>query len=152
MNPLRLTKHSDYALRTLLYLALHPGQVIATEEIATAYRIGRTHLVKAIQTLDSLGFLEVRRGRLGGLCLAVPPQSISLGQVIRATEPDFHLVECFDRDRNTCPIVSACGLIAPLHAAIQAFLATLDQYTLADLAGPRKATKTRRLLTILHNA
>ncbi|MCB9568191.1 MAG: Rrf2 family transcriptional regulator [Myxococcales bacterium] len=146
---MRLTKHTDYALRVLLYAAAHDDRLVSTEEIASAYGISASHLVKIINNLGKVGFLEVRRGRSGGLRLARPPVEIRVGDVVRSTEPDFHMVECFDRETNTCPIVGACGLIAPLAEAKRAFLAVLDKYTLADAVGPGHREKTRRLLAIL---
>jgi Rrf2 family transcriptional regulator, nitric oxide-sensitive transcriptional repressor len=134
-----LTLHADYALRVLLYLATHPGQVVSTEEVSKAYGISKHHLVRVVQGLGRHGFVEVRPGRSGGILLALPPAKISVGQVVRHMEPDFEMVECFDSEKNTCPISPACGLIGVLNEATRAFLATLDTYTLEDLLrGPRK--------------
>jgi Rrf2 family nitric oxide-sensitive transcriptional repressor len=129
-----LTLHADYSLRVLLYLASHPGQVSSTQEMADAYGISKHHLVRVVQTLAGQGLVDARAGRSGGVTLARPPKDIRLGKVVRAAEPDFHLVECFDRARNTCPIAPACGLKGVLAEAREAFLAVLDRYTLADLA------------------
>ncbi len=146
---MRLTKHSDYALRVLLYTATHAEALVSTEEIATAFGISTNHLVKIINNLGKQGLLEVKRGRRGGLRLARAPEEIVIGEVVRVTEPDFHMVECFDGETNTCPISSACGLIAPLEEATEAFLGVLDGYTLADVIGPRRRAKHRRLMQIL---
>ncbi|MEZ4380809.1 MAG: Rrf2 family transcriptional regulator [Nannocystaceae bacterium] len=146
---MRLTKHTDYALRVLLYAATHSERMVSTEEISNAYGISANHLVKIINSLGKAGLLEVKRGRAGGLRLARTPEEISVGAVVRLTEPDFHMVECFDREANTCPIVGACGLIPPLDEALAAFLEVLDRYTLADVTGPRQRAKYRRLLKLL---
>ena len=130
---MHLTLHADYSLRVLLYLAAHSERQVSTQEVSQAYGISKHHLVRVVQTLGRSGFIEVRTGRAGGISLARGLGEISVGQVVRATEPDFHLVECFDREKNTCPIAPACGLKGVLYEAREAFLAALDRYTLADL-------------------
>ncbi len=137
---MHLTLHADYALRVLLYLAANPDRVVSTGEVSDAYGISKHHLVRVVQGLGRHGFVEVRPGRSGGVVLARPPAEISVGQVVRNMEPDFHIVECFDPQTNTCPITPACGLIGVLNEATRAFLATLDKYTLEDLVrrSPRK--------------
>jgi Rrf2 family transcriptional regulator, nitric oxide-sensitive transcriptional repressor len=135
-----LTLHADYALRVLLYLASHPERVVSTAEVSDAYGISKHHLVRVVQGLGRHGFVEVRPGRTGGVLLARSPSEISVGQVVRHMEPDFHMAECFDPQKNSCPISPACGLIGVLHEATRSFLATLDKYTLEDLLrrSPRK--------------
>ncbi|AKJ08053.1 BadM/Rrf2 family transcriptional regulator [Archangium gephyra] len=137
---MHLTLHADYALRVLLYLAVHPDRVVSTGEVSGAYGISKHHLVRVVQGLGRHGFVEVRPGRSGGVVLARAPAEISVGDVVRHMEPDFHIVECFDPKTNTCPITPACGLIGVLNEATRAFLATLDKYTLEDLVrrSPRK--------------
>jgi Rrf2 family nitric oxide-sensitive transcriptional repressor len=130
---LHLTLHADYSLRVLLYLAAHSERLVSTQEVSQAYGISKHHLVRVVQTLGRSGFIQVRPGRAGGLSLARGLGEISVGRVVRATEPDFHLVECFDKENNTCPIAPACGLKGVLSEAREAFLAALDRYTLADL-------------------
>lgn len=130
---MRLTLHADYSLRVLLYLAAHPERLVSTQQVSEAYGISKHHLVRVVQTLGRHGFVEVRAGRAGGILLARPSSEISLGQVVRVAEPDFTLVECFDRDKNTCPIAPACGLKGMLFEAREAFLSVLDKYTVADL-------------------
>lgn len=136
---MHLTLHADYSLRVLLYLAARPERPVSTQEVSEAYGISKNHLVRVVQALGKHGFVEVRPGRSGGLTLARLPSDIFLGQVFRVTEPDFHLVECFDRDKNTCPIAPACGLKGVLFEARAAFLAVLDKYTLADLTKRSRA-------------
>ncbi len=144
---LRLTLHADYSLRVLMYLAVRPGRPASTQEIADSYGISKHHLVRVVQTLAQQGDVEVRPGRSGGVLLGRPPADIRLGRVVRAAEPDFHLVECFDRERNTCPIAPACGLQGVLAEARNAFLATLDRYTLEDLLRRSKPGLSDLLLT-----
>jgi Rrf2 family transcriptional regulator, nitric oxide-sensitive transcriptional repressor len=139
-----LTLHADYSLRVLLYLAARPERLVSTQEVSEAYGISKHHLVRVVQALGRSGFVEVRPGRAGGIALAREPSEISLGQVFRVTEPDFHLVECFDKGTNTCPIAPACGLKGVLYEAREAFLAVLDKYTLADAV-----KRSRRDLTDL---
>jgi Rrf2 family nitric oxide-sensitive transcriptional repressor len=128
-----LTLHADYSLRVLLYLAARPERPVSTQEVSEAYGISKNHLVRVVQTLGRHGFIEVRPGRAGGILLARAPSEISLGEVFRVSEPDFELVECFNRDTNTCPIAPACGLKDVLYEAREAFLAVLARYTVADV-------------------
>jgi Rrf2 family nitric oxide-sensitive transcriptional repressor len=128
-----LTQFSDYGLRLVIYLACHPGRVVSTDEISRAFGISRHHLVKVVQTLTDLRVVEARRGRGGGMRLAMSPSEINVGWLVRRTEPHFNLVECFDLGTNTCPIAPVCGLKGVLHRAQNAFLGVLDQYTLDQI-------------------
>ncbi len=144
---MRLTLHTDYSLRLLMLLAMEPDRLHTIEEIAQRYDISRNHLMKVVQTLAQASFVQSLRGRNGGLRLAQPAAQISLGAVVRATEDSFALVECFDRERNTCVVAPACGLRGPIEEALQAFLGVLDRYSLADLIkNPSSLRRMRRLL------
>jgi Rrf2 family nitric oxide-sensitive transcriptional repressor len=129
----RLTNFSDYALRVLMYAAVRRGQLITIEETAERYGISRTHLMKVANLLTRSGYLTAVRGRAGGLRLGRAPEQIGLGDVVRATEPDFALVECFGAGEGRCRITPYCHLRGVLGEALAAFVATLDRYTLADL-------------------
>ena len=129
---MRLTQFSDYALRTLLYLRVHADRAIPLPEIARAYGISYHHLVKVAGTLVEMGLGAAMRGRAGGFRLAKEPQDINVGAVIRRTEPDFYLVECFDGTTDRCPITPACKLRSILMEAERSFLEVLDRHTLAD--------------------
>ncbi len=142
---MRLTAYTDYALRVLMRLALRPGELATIAGIAREYRISEHHLMKIVHQLGRAGYIETVRGRGGGLRLARDPAEIVLGEVVRRTEPDLGLVECF-RSSGTCSIEAACELSAVLGKALQAFLAVLDRCTLADLLGKRPSLE--RLLRI----
>ncbi|MGN6469711.1 MAG: Rrf2 family transcriptional regulator [Rhizobiaceae bacterium] len=129
---MRLTDFSDYSLRLLMYAAAHDGRLITIEETAELYGISRAHLMKVANQLTRAGYLEAVRGRSGGLRLAGDPASIRIGDVLRVTEPDFALVECFG-GRNGCRLTPRCRLRGVLGEALAAFANTLDRYTLADL-------------------
>lgn len=129
---MRLTNFSDYALRVLMYAAARQGELITIEETAERYGISRTHLMKVANLLTRSGYLTAVRGRSGGLKLGRPPEKIGLGEVVRATEPDFDLVECF-AEGGHCRIAPVCRLRGVLGEALLAFVSTLDHYTLADL-------------------
>ena len=129
---MRLTNFSDYALRVLMYAAARDERLITIDETAKVYGISRAHLMKVVNQLTRAGYLKAIRGRSGGLVLAKRPHKIRLGDVVRATEPDFALVECFGAD-NQCVITPRCRLRGALKEALGAFVATLDRYTLADL-------------------
>lgn len=143
---MQLSLHSDYSLRVLIYLATHPARVVTTKEISGAYGISQHHLVRVVQTLGRNGYVSITLGRGGGISLARPSQEIRLGDVVRNTEPDLKLVECFDRSTNTCPIAPSCAVKHYLHAAVEAFLAKLNEQTLADVATPKSSSKLVQLL------
>ncbi|HTO39532.1 MAG TPA: Rrf2 family transcriptional regulator [Rhizomicrobium sp.] len=144
---MRLTLHTDYALRLLMLLALEPDELHTIEEVARRYNVSRNHLMKVAQTIAQQGFIESLRGRGGGLRLARPPRRINLGAVVRSTEDSMALVECFDRERNQCLVSPVCGLRGPLEEALAAFMAVLNKYTLADLiSNPAAMQRMQRLL------
>jgi Rrf2 family nitric oxide-sensitive transcriptional repressor len=132
---MRLTLHSDYGLRVLLFLATRPGDTVSIGEVAAGYGISAHHLGKVAQRLGREGYVELLRGSKGGLRLARAPEEISIGEIVRRLEPDLDLVECFDPGSNTCPIVPACGLKGILAEARARFFETLDGHTLADAVG-----------------
>lgn len=130
---MQLTQFSDYAMRTALYLGVREDRSATVDEISRAYGISRHHLVRVVQTLTELGVVASRRGRGGGMRLAMEPSAINVGWLIRRTEPHFDMVECFKPETNTCPIAPVCGLKGALHRAREAFFAVLDEYTLEQL-------------------
>jgi Rrf2 family transcriptional regulator, nitric oxide-sensitive transcriptional repressor len=130
---MRLTTFSDYALRVLMFAHAAGDRLVTIEEMADAYDISRSHLMKVVNALTRAGYLTPVRGRRGGVCLAMPASDIVLGDVVRATEPDFALVECFATG-NQCVITRCCKLQGVLGEALDAFLAVLDQQTLQSIA------------------
>ena len=120
---MRLTLHTDYALRTLIYLGLSEPRHATIAEISRAYGISENHLVKVVHRLGQLGFVKTSRGRGGGLRLARPAEDIIVGQVVRQTEEDLALVACFAN--GICAITPACRLRGVLGEALAAFLAVL---------------------------
>ena len=135
---MRLTTFSDYAFRVLIYLGSTQG-LATIADIANAYGISENHLMKVVHQLSRLGYIETVRGKGGGMRLARPPREIRVGEVLRATEDGFDLVECMGEGDSDCRIVRACVLKGALGEAIAAFLGTLDRYTLADLVRPSVA-------------
>ena len=141
---MRLTMFSDFALRILMRLAGEPARSFATVEIATEFRISRNHLAKVVRDLGAGGFITTQRGVGGGLVLARPAQSITLGEVVRALEGEA-LVECFRADGGSCVLTPRCRLKIKLAGAREAFMRELDATTLAECAYPapkRKAAAT----------
>lgn len=130
---MRLTLMSDYAMRLLLYVAAHRDRLCTVGEIAQAHQISRAHLTKVAHLLTQRGWLQSVRGKHGGLRLAQDPKQIMLGTVLRATEPDFAVVECLGT-ASGCGLQGSCGLTAVMQQATQAFLAPLDRTSLADIA------------------
>ncbi len=132
----RLTKYTDYSLRVLLYAASAGDRNTTIEEVAQFFGISHAHLKKVVKELARAGYLKSTTGRAGGFRLAMPPNEIRLGALIRQTEPDFALVECFQADKD-CRISSVCGLPPVFNAALARFMEELDSHTLADVAKGR---------------
>lgn len=141
---MRLTFHTDYALRVLMTLAALDDSRLATiEELADRHRISRNHLQKVAQTLIGLGLVRSVRGRRGGLALAVSPQDIRMGTVIRLLETDMELVACLGSTPATCALTGLCRLTGAFRDAVEAFFAELDRLTLADLVFNRASLRSR---------
>lgn len=125
---MRLTLHTDYALRVMIFLGSHQGRLCSISEISNAYGISHNHLMKVVHRLVKAGFVESVRGRGGGIRLARPPGEIPVGQVVREMEDGFDLVDC-----GSCAIAAGCGMTRVLNEAVRAFLGVFDSYTFADL-------------------
>jgi Rrf2 family nitric oxide-sensitive transcriptional repressor len=134
---MRMTTHTDYSLRTLMYLALQPNRLSTIADIAAAYGVSENHLMKVVHQLGLAGIIETTRGRQGGMRLARPAEEINLGDVVRRMEPDPEIAPCFS-GKGACIIQPCCLLQGALQEALKAFLAVLDGYTLADLIQPQR--------------
>ncbi|TAM04849.1 MAG: Rrf2 family transcriptional regulator [Paraburkholderia sp.] len=135
---MKLTDYTDYSLRVMLYLALRGDELATIQEISDAYGISKNHLMKVVQQLSELGWVDTVRGRHGGLRLAANSLSLSVGEVVRQTENDVALVGCFrdDRTERECVIEPHCRLKHALVVARAAFFAELDRHTIGELAQP----------------
>jgi Rrf2 family nitric oxide-sensitive transcriptional repressor len=142
----RLTVYTDFSLRLLMYLAVKEDGLATIAEVAESYGISRNHLMKVAHQLGLAGYVATVRGKNGGLRLARPAETIILGDVVRRTEPDLALVPCFHPVDAPCAIWPKCVLREAMQNALDAFLETLDGYTLADLARP--ASQLRALLSM----
>ena len=142
---MRLTVYTDFSLRVLMFLALKGDGLATIAEVAKAYGISKNHLMKVARQLGVAGYVETVRGKGGGMRLALRPQDIVIGEVVRRTEPDMALVPCFAPDGASCAILPSCALRAALSRARDAFLSALDEHTLADLVRPR--APLRKLLS-----
>ena len=135
---MKLTLHTDYALRMLVYLAVNRDGSTRVADVAESYGISRNHLLKVALRLGRLGYLTTVRGRSGGIALAQKPEEINLGEVVRQMEDGFALVECMRADGGVCAISPACRLKGIVRKAVEAFLSVFDDYSLADIAGNRE--------------
>lgn len=126
------TNHADYALRVLMYLRVAPDQRGSIAEMAAAYRISRNHLDKVVQRLGSAGLVQTSRGRGGGVRLVRDPTTITVGEVMRAMEDDFAVVECLGHARF-CRVAGVCGARSVFARALDSYFAVLDGATLDDM-------------------
>ena len=130
---MRLTDYTDYSLRVLMFCALHPERSVTIAELAESHAVSKNHLMKIVNDLARQGLLQTTRGRGGGLRLLKPASDIRIGDVVRQTETDFRLVECFDVNHNACTLTAHCQLKQVFKTALQSYLAELDRVTLADI-------------------
>lgn len=135
---MRLTLHTDYALRVLTHVAIADGKLIRISDIAETFTISKQHLMKVVHHLSQKGYLDTVRGHGGGIRLRRTPEEINIGQVVRETEESLYLVGCLEQ-RGYCQIERICVLRGALHDATKAFLTVLDRYTLSDLIKPQRA-------------
>lgn len=143
---MKLSLFSDYSLRVLIFAALKGGS-FRIDEVTAAYDISRHHLAKIVQSLSKLGYLETRRGRGGGMHLARLPEDIRIGKLVRETEDQPIIVECFDAASNTCRLNGSCRLKDALAVATRAFYDSLDEHTLRDfVSGPQRSRMIKILL------
>ncbi len=124
---MRLTRFTDYALRIMLHMATAPVGRTSIAVLAEQHGISRNHVMKVVNHLARDGFLKTVRGRGGGLQLARPAEQISIGEIVRRTEPELQAADCAG-----CRINAGCGLTPILGDAMRAFIETLDRVTLAD--------------------
>jgi len=149
---MRLTQFTDFSLRTLLFLSANRDRLVTIQDIADLHGISKSHLMKVVYQLGQTGLVETVRGRNGGLRLAKEPADINIGQLVRTTETDFFMAECFDRAHDTCPLTNDCKLKHTLNDATRAFLAVLDQQTLADMLPSEPAESGSKPVRIMRNA
>jgi Rrf2 family nitric oxide-sensitive transcriptional repressor len=142
-----ITRYTDYSLRALMYIALKGDNISTIREIADSYDISKNHLMKVVQDLNTKGYLIALRGKNGGLRLNGRPQDINIGSLVRHTEQDQALVDCFNSSKG-CNITPACHLKSVFSEALEAFFKVLDQYTLADLLPEQKHSVLIKLLRI----
>lgn len=127
---MRLTKQTDFALRTLMYLANEKRERrIFAQEIADIYEMPLNHLTKIIHKLGKLGYINTYRGRNGGIELAKPQEQIFIRQVIVDFEPTLNSADC-----GHCVLTENCELKYYLADASEAFLDSLGNKSLADMS------------------
>ena len=132
---MQLTRFTDYSLRVLVFLGAHPDRLCTISETAQAYRISGNHLMKVVNRLSAVGYIQTFRGKGGGMQLSRAPKMINLGDVVRHMEDRFDIVECFNEKLQDCPLLPACALRSVLADALRNFMATLDRHTLQDVLG-----------------
>jgi Rrf2 family nitric oxide-sensitive transcriptional repressor len=138
----RLTLHTDFALRVLLHVGLNDGKLTTITDIAQSFGISKAHLMKVVNDLSQKGYLNTVRGRKGGIRLMREPRHINIGQVVRDTEDQLNVIGCLEH-RGYCCIERVCVLRGALRNATEAFLAVLDAHTLADLIKPQRGSSRR---------
>lgn len=139
---MRLTTRTNLAMRTLMFCAVNPGQIVRKHEVATACGASENHLAQVIHLLARKGYIKTQRGRSGGLMLARAPEEIGVGEVFRAFEAVLPFTECTEERQASCPLAGCCRLKCVLDEALDAFYGRLDQSSLADLVDDNAALKT----------
>lgn len=134
---MKLTSYTNYALRSLQLAALKSPELIRVDDVVRIHGLARPHIVKIVHELGLAGYVITQRGRNGGFRLGKPAKEIVIGDVVRLTEGPLDLVECFNPEKNTCPLIGVCKLSRALQKATRAFMDVLDDLTLADIAANR---------------
>jgi Rrf2 family nitric oxide-sensitive transcriptional repressor len=140
---MKFTSYTNFALRSLQLAALKSPALIRVDDVVRVHGLARPHIVKIVHELGLAGYIETQRGRGGGFRLARPAKEIIVGDVVRLTEGPLDLVECFNPENNTCPLIGICKLSRALQEATRAFMAVLDDLTLADIASNRSDLMAR---------
>lgn len=136
---MHLSTFTDYALRVLIYAAARAPEQVSLTELAEAYGISRNHLIQVVRKLGHLDYLHTTRGRGGGIRLGKPAETITIAEIVKATEPGFDMAECFKKQGgNRCRLTPVCSLRGALAEATHAFLDTLEKTTLADIVDNRE--------------
>lgn len=144
---MHITRYTDYSLRVLIYLAVQGDRLTTIQEIADSYDISKNHLMKVVHQLNKKGYIETVRGKKGGMRLHMAPEDINVGVLVRETEHDLSIVECYS-SKNACKITPVCGLKPMFGEALQAFVSVLDKYTLKDIVKDQHKPQLLRLLQI----
>ena len=131
---MKLTSYTNYAMRSLQLAALKSPDLVRIDDVARIHKLSRPHIMKIVHELGKAGYLETVRGRNGGFRLARPPEKIIVGEVVRKTEGPLDVVECFNPEKNTCPLMGICILSRKMQEATAAFMAVLDNLTIADIS------------------
>eukprot|EP01031_Cornospumella_fuschlensis_P047829 gene47829-58596_t len=131
-------------MRTLMFCAVNPGQIVRKHEVAKACGASENHLAQVIHLLARTGYIKTQRGRSGGLMLARAPKDIGVGEVFRTFEAVLPFTECTEERQASCPLAGCCRLKCVLDEALDAFYGRLDQSTLADLPQRIAQDKDRR--------
>ena len=134
---MKLTNYTNYALRSLQLAALKSPDLVRVDDVAKIHNLSRPHIMKIVHELGRAGYLETVRGRGGGFRLARPSNEIIVGDIVRITEGTLDVVECFNPEKNTCPLMWICILSRKMQEATAAFMAVLDGLTIADIAANR---------------
>ncbi|MGH7041033.1 MAG: RrF2 family transcriptional regulator [Acetobacteraceae bacterium] len=142
---MRLTRFTDYALRVLLFVGKERERVCTMSEIAAYYQISLEHLRKVVHKMAKCGYLHTSRGKGGGIVLAQNPNAIRIGDVIVAMEEEINVVDCHALD---CVLLPGCSLKTALDRGARAFVAAMNEFTLADLLANRGMKKQFKNLDI----
>lgn len=134
---MKLTRYTNYALRSLQLAALKTPALVRVEDMVQIHGLSRPHVVKIVHELGKAGYLQTQRGRGGGFRLGRPAHEIVVADVVRLTEGSMEVVECFNPDKNTCPLMGVCKLSRKIQEATRAFMAVLEEVTIADIASNR---------------
>ncbi|MDD7910565.1 MULTISPECIES: RrF2 family transcriptional regulator [Pseudovibrio] len=137
---MKLTGMTDIATRIMAVVVSNPDHHWTIERFSQVCSSPKPQITKTVQALSAHGFIKSRRGRIGGFHLACDPAIVTLGELIRAVEPNFALTDCMGcSDKATCPFLPVCRVRSALAYALKAFMRELDSVTLNDVASDREA-------------
>lgn len=140
---MKLTSYTNYALRSLQLAAIKSPALVRVDDVVKIHNLSKPHVMKIVHQLGRAGYLDTVRGRGGGFRLARSADQIIVGDVVRLTEGPLDVVECFNPVKNTCPLIGICVLSRKVQEATAAFMAVLDNLTIADISANKNQLLAR---------
>jgi Rrf2 family iron-sulfur cluster assembly transcriptional regulator len=131
-----IDRRTDYALRTLIYLARDTkGRLFSISRLGKTLRISPVFLAKILQDLSRSGVVDIKRGRNGGVRLK--ERTATLAKVIKLIDPKFSVGRCIDR-RFFCHFKATCPMHRFLVKLDKQIFKKLDSVAISDLISKRR--------------
>jgi Rrf2 family protein len=145
---MKITYKGDYALKAILDLALNYGKVVTIHDLAKRADIPIKFLEQVLLDLKRGGFVESKRGKIGGYLLVKPPAQIKLGEVVRFIDGPIEPITCVEKGYAGCSDIYKCAFRGVWQQVTLAISNIIDNITFEDLANRIKAAKESLVYSI----